>query len=141
MTRKIHLFSILILFFGSCSTKFSDYESNWVVEKFSYQNQDMSNQVMMGNFTINPKSNYVKPLTFISNIKKIEKGEKSKAIFYRKDRVDYMEIQSDKILSGVFELQCIDSKCCQIVVKNKEFEIILSYNGGLSYEDSKRKCP
>lgn len=60
-----------------------------------------------------------------------------KVDFHRKNRKDYIELTGHQFFDGLYEIQCIDENCCEIIIKKENIFLQLIYNGDLPYGKSR----
>lgn len=138
MEKVVLMICLACLLFSSCSSRFLKYESNWAITKFEVEGKDVIDLIYVYNFKINVRLSNARPPSMRLNDR--VRGFTCNIDFYKKNGKDYIELSDHHYFAGVYEIRCLDEKCCSIVMENKMIYLEMDYNGDLPFGKS-RDCP
>lgn len=117
------------------------YESWWLIDTFEVYGEDATNLIVIYNFSINVKLSSATPPTVQDDPNIRRKVTSCKINFFTKSGKDYIEFYDHYFFEGIYEIKCLDKKCCQISLENDRIYLVLDYNGALTFQGESRDCP
>ena len=136
--NRLIIFS-LVSMLVSCTSKYSKYHADWIVMEFKINNVDSRDMIGSYNFRINNTTKEADPIGLYLKDEKFMKSDFTKFKWSSKNTQDYITFVEHPFFIGDYEISCINTDCCTVLLKNDSVFIKMYYNSDIPYGRT-RKC-
>lgn len=125
---------------SSCATKYYEYNADWIISDFTIAGKDTTSMIGMYNFKIDVDNKEIIPMGLYLPDKPYMLREKVDILFSQEGKQDFIDISDHPVLSGRFNIDCLDDNCCSVTIQNDLIYLLLIYNGDIPIGKT-RSCP